>query len=321
VRIFVLLLVLFWATNSFASLCRGRFVNPVTDICWSCLFPLTIGGASLAKSKVPDTKNPSAPICTCQTGNVPRVGLAVGFWEPARLVEVVREPYCFPTLGGISLGSSPARQGSVSTAQRSFYHVHYFIYPVLYWFNLLTDGVCVEQADLDIAYLSELDPSWNDPTLAFILNAEAVLFNNPAAIAACSADCMSAQTKLPQDKLFWCAGCQGSMFPLTGHVQHQSSGIQGSLLLTERLLYKLHRQGLLWQSAGVDALCYKKPQLIMQKSQYRTQMLYPVALTATLSGGCDPLGRSSVLWEANKQFPIKGEDYAYLIWRKRNCCA
>jgi conjugal transfer pilus assembly protein TraW len=27
--------------------CHGRFMNPITDICWSCMFPLTIGSASL----------------------------------------------------------------------------------------------------------------------------------------------------------------------------------------------------------------------------------------------------------------------------------
>ena len=25
------------------ALCEGNFVNPITDICWDCLFPMTIG--------------------------------------------------------------------------------------------------------------------------------------------------------------------------------------------------------------------------------------------------------------------------------------
>ena len=25
----------------FAGNCHGRFVNPLTDVCWSCLFPYT----------------------------------------------------------------------------------------------------------------------------------------------------------------------------------------------------------------------------------------------------------------------------------------
>ena len=24
--------------------CHGKFINPITDVCWSCLFPLSIGG-------------------------------------------------------------------------------------------------------------------------------------------------------------------------------------------------------------------------------------------------------------------------------------
>lgn len=320
-RIF-LLIVLLLPLSSFA-VCNGKMINPVTDICWSCLFPLSIGNVAIASSKVSDTKNPANPVCYCQKGNLPQIGLAVGFWEPARLVEVVREPYCFPTLGGIQLSQNITQYGSQSTTSRSFYHVHYFIYPVLYWLNIITDGLCVEQADVDVGYLSELDPSWNDPALSIILNPEAVIFNNPLSIAACSEDCVQASTKLPNDKLFWCAGCQGSMFPLTGQVQRHVGGVQASLLLTERMLYKLHREALLWQTAGTDSetLCFKKPQLLIHKSQYRTQMIYPIAATHITDGGCMPLGRTSSTWEALKEYPMQGEDFAYVIFRKRNCCA
>jgi conjugal transfer pilus assembly protein TraU len=27
--------------------CTGHFVNPITDICWSCLFPISIGGLKI----------------------------------------------------------------------------------------------------------------------------------------------------------------------------------------------------------------------------------------------------------------------------------
>ena len=27
--------------------CHGQFMNPITDICWSCMFPLTLGSATL----------------------------------------------------------------------------------------------------------------------------------------------------------------------------------------------------------------------------------------------------------------------------------
>ncbi len=47
-----------------AATCTGRFVNPITDICWDCAFPPTIGSATLisgAGGAVQDTANPSSP--------------------------------------------------------------------------------------------------------------------------------------------------------------------------------------------------------------------------------------------------------------------
>ncbi|RZL71845.1 MAG: conjugal transfer protein, partial [Sphingomonas sp.] len=29
------------------SKCSGKFVNPITDVCWSCLFPLSVGGLKI----------------------------------------------------------------------------------------------------------------------------------------------------------------------------------------------------------------------------------------------------------------------------------
>ena len=28
--------------------CTGRFPNPITDVCWSCILPISIGGATIA---------------------------------------------------------------------------------------------------------------------------------------------------------------------------------------------------------------------------------------------------------------------------------
>ena len=82
--------------------CSGSFVNPVTDVCWGCMFPLSLGSLKIWPSSRADTKNPDLPICACGTP-VPRIGLAMGFWEPVRLVDVTTKPWCFPNLGGIKL--------------------------------------------------------------------------------------------------------------------------------------------------------------------------------------------------------------------------
>ena len=58
--------------------CKGKFANPITDICWSCMFPLTIGGATLASMDQEDTANPNGMGCYC--GNPPKAGMKVSFW-------------------------------------------------------------------------------------------------------------------------------------------------------------------------------------------------------------------------------------------------
>ena len=130
----------------------------------------------------------------------------------------------------------------------------------------------------------ELDPTWNDEELSFLLNPEAVLFTGLPAQAACAADCAAASAGLPLDGLFWCAGCQGGMYPLTGTVSAHVGGVQASLLAAERMVFRLHRLGLAWGTSGAAALCSPYPMPIIKKSQYRWQMSQPVPATAPLLG-------------------------------------
>ena len=308
-----------------AQACTGRFVNPIADVCWECIFPITIGPIAVgAVAGVADTPNPGSPFCFCGEP-IPRIGLSLGMWEPARLIDVSRVPYCFPNLGGLTLDPGlPAGRGRGGSsagdgAGSSVWHVHYYLYPLLSWIGALLDLGCLEAGGLDIAWLSELDPTWWDDELSFLLNPEAVLFTGLPAQAACAADCIAASVGLPLDPLFWCAGCQGGMYPLTGNVGAHVGGVQASLLAAERLVYRLHRLLLAWGTSGPEALCGQVPMPIMRKSQYRWQMTQPVPATAPWLG-CNPTGRSSVLWESLRELPVSGESFGYLLWRKRNCC-
>lgn len=318
---YVALFLIFFTHTSLSAKCVGKFVNPVTDICWKCIFPITISGVRVASGE--DTPNPQRPLCYCNNP-LPRVGIPISFWEPVRLVDVTRTPYCMVNLGGLEM--APARgvlgHGGVGHTvkghmRQSFYQVHWYIYPLIYWLELLTDFVCMEKAQVDVAYITELDPLWNDDETSFIINPEAALFANPIAQMACAADCALASSGFPNDALFWCGGCQGSMYPFTGKVPAHSGSVQATLLLTQRFMAKLHREGLLWGYVGSEGLCDKYPMPIIRKTQYKTQMTYPVASTVN---GCHPLGRSDMLWSAGRSYPHKGEDFGYLIWRKRNCC-
>src|SRR3990167_8319621 len=83
--------------------CAGSFINPITDICWSCLFPISIGDATIVSGTNPDTTNPSSPIQVCPAAIGLRVGLAIGYWEPFATTDVTRSSYCLVNLGGIKL--------------------------------------------------------------------------------------------------------------------------------------------------------------------------------------------------------------------------
>ncbi len=316
--------MMFFITPAQSTTCSGRFVNPITDICWSCLFPISIGPVNISRSGREDTHNPTQIPCICPRNGIPTPGVPVGFWEPSRLVDVTRTPFCMVNLGGLQLSKSTVGYGvhgqkGTGTTKSSFYQVHWYVYPVIYWLELLVDFLCLEHQSFDVAYITELDPLWNADELSFILNPEAVLFGNPLAQAACSADCAAASSGFPNDALFWCGGCQGSLYPFTGNSTAHIGGVQASLLLTQRMMAKLHRDLLLWGTSGSHALCQKYPMPVIKKTQYKTQMTYPRPTTRGPMA-CNPLGRTEVIWGMGREFPYKGEDFGYLIWRKRNCC-
>lgn len=318
-RVILLIAFTFIGQSVFADKsCVGKFVNPM-NICWKCLFPLSIGNAEVVKNKdLKDTKNPSSPIGTCGI----RVGLNIGYWEPIALVDVTDTPYCLVNLGGhkLNLGNRRAQGGSVSTntsLSSAFYNVHWYKYPVMAWLNLLTSAGCYQGGDFDVAYMTELDPLWNDSEMNMVINPEAVLFSNPVANVSCLADSLSSGVgKWPLDYLFWCAGSQGSMYPLNGHISAPVSPVQASLLLSERMAYKMHRELLLTDSTPINGnVCYSKHLPILPKSRYRYEMVNQV-----VDGKhCYPFGYSTARWEMGKIKPNTPDQYGYLIWRKRNC--
>lgn len=318
------------ATHSLAEAsmtpCTGKIINPATDICWECLLPITIGNSTVKSGTNPDTANPSMPLCKCPPHSIyADYGIAVGYWEPMALVDVTRTPFCLVSFGGIAAGTT-TNAGDMTVADTrensSFFHVHAYHFPIMQWLEILSAN-CHANGPIMPYYLSELDPTWNDDTLSMTLFPETASFGDAVTQSACAADATAASVGLPQDSLFWCAGAQGTMYPVTGHVAEHIGGVQASVLLTERLLFKLHRLGIVQDSDRSPAgLCAQHYQPILPKSRYRYQMTYPVPTTRSL--GCQPFGRSTIPWEAvysaSQETPVSTENYAYLIWRKRNCC-
>ena len=182
---------------------------------------------------------------------MPRIGIAMGFWEPVRLADVSMKPWCFVNLGGMKLDpgfdigfktiAGPSAVGGSVPEHRQVAR------PLVRLSADLLDGdrhrlPLPRAGSIDILYITEIDPLWQDDELTAIINPEAVLFANPLALAACAADCVAATAKLPIDPLFWCAGCQGTMYPLNGNVSASIGHVQASRLALSRFAYKLHRE-------------------------------------------------------------------------------
>ena len=365
-----LTLCLVSATGS--AKCVGTFPNIVTDVCWSCMYPIKLIGATLIGAGDAEDNNSSPAQLACGCGNIATIGLPISFWEPTRLIEVTRTPYCYMSLGGVELtGPVDAPDGTVEIDKdeqhSSFYQVHVFYDTIMSWANIVTDSHCLEQQPWDMAYSTEFDPSWHDDEMTMLLNPEVALFSNPVAVAACTLDCLASNFHggFGIAAMHWCAGCNGTIYPLNGIVRDHVGAVQASALLVSRIATKLHREGILWAGAGSQGLCGYYTQPIMDKTNYKFSMLYPNAQTggcaknaaagsgsgstsssggtaggsagssggtgntqpglagAVCNGGdpcCQPLGRTPLVWGASRSYPVEGEDFSYLLFRKRDCC-
>lgn len=305
--------------------CPGKFPDPISDICWTCIFPIHIGSIQISGGQT-DNGDPAPPfVCACPAPPpvFVRYGVGISFWEPARVSEVVREPMCSPTLGGEVLGSVNAPRGTNVEPNgekgQAFYHVHWIQFPILNWLGMaITEGACYINETFDVAYMSELDPLWDDDSLSFIINPEAVLFTNPITQAACVVDSVvAAATKFGIDELFWCSGSQGSVYPLSGNHANHVGGIDTALAETHKMVFKLHRQFMAMDTSTESAMCGNMPQPILRKKQYKSHLLYPVPWNYGAYG----FGAQSTIWGAGREFPVTGEDFSYMVWRKRKCCA
>lgn len=317
----------------------------LTGVCWSCLFPVRLLGLTAFSddNDLPDGATEQS-LCVC-TGNqsIPSLGITGGAWLPARLIEVVRKPYCSPILGGMSFNNGVRLWGGNKEVEgdgtdKTYYNYHYWAFPLYVILQLFVQNNCNAggMRNLDMMYMSELDPTWNVDELAFFLNPEAVIFANPLAVAACAVDCATTTVSQPITSLFWCAGCWGNLYPFTGNVASDSSAPRDTSLLTARVLASLHRKALAHKTYGDDALCGGQIYPMIPKQQYKLSTLFPIAEASSdrvdgtdangvghstiMKNCCHWIGESPFKWGEWRTIPGTGEDYVYLIWRYTECC-
>jgi len=307
------------------AICRSRPLNPVADICWSCIFPVQFGGrltlGNMQGNTPPEDRSP--PVCACLSGGSVTIGVTVSFYEPARMIETVQDAYCFPSLGTQMANPQPGflngskSDSAVHDGSKIFQQAHYYILPIFQLMNLFADFPCLEDEDFDLAYMTEVDPTWSNDVLAFLLNPEALLFANPVSQLSCIPDSTAANAGYPLDPLFWCMGSWGGSYPLTGSIEGRDD-TTANAGLAARMLFKLGREMLLFDT-GSDP-CGSRLTPIWKKSLYRLQIARPVR-----GSDCIPIGRSDFLWGAGKNPPLGAgqngsNNFLWILTRKNKCC-
>ena len=321
-------------------------VSIITSICWSCLFPTKIMGALQLGSGSAPPGSATNKTCICPgTGGLPNLGITAGMWAPAQLIELVRIPYCSPVLEGARLHTSYRQWGMVDgsddgSSSNQFLNYHIFSFPLYQILSLFEDPLCNAGGyqNLDIVALSELDPTASEDELAMVVEPELPVTSNPLLMAECPVDCASATVSYPIDKLWWCVGCWGNLYPFTGNVPSGGSAPRVSSLLATRALAAMHRRGLEWRTKGNDVVCGAVVDPMIPKTQYKMSMLFPVpeasngvrTLPSATSSGignyqytqgcCHNIGTPTMLWGEWRNIPGKGEDFVYQIWRWTDCC-
>lgn len=325
-------MLLFIAPPKIEAKCpTGGFaiINTLFSVCWECMFPITISGITIIDGPMknqPLLSGARQPICTCPMPPpiFMRIGIPVGFFEASRIAETVSEAFCFPMFGfqianpskGTLDGSQASKTTQKENAGKTFMQVHWYDFPIFAIIEMLTDFMCLEQTGFDLAYITEVDPLWQDDMLTALINPEALLFGNPITNLACMADSVSSLAGYSLDPLFWCKGSWGNAYPMSGNT-HTTNLVEDAASITASFIYKLHRELVLWNAFGPGAmLCYKTPAPIWHKNAYRMQILYPRAHPKGMV-----IGEDAATWGMAKNIPFNGDNFGFLVFKKRECCA
>ena len=286
------------------------------------ILPIKFAGVTLMQGASPDPVDESnSPICKCFLP-FPRLGLSLSFHEPLAVIEVTNIPNCSPIIGTAipvpSIGGNSFQSINKSNTQNhESYQVNYVRYPLFYYTRKWVDVACLtKDRSVDYLYLSTIDPMWQNDTWSALIHPDSYLFANMFAQMACIADAVTSQFGYPLDPLYWCFGSWNQTFPLTKSTAGITSP-EAAMGIAARMLFKLHRQFMLWGTVGKAGVCQFYPMPIMQKSQYSMYPVYPIMSYPLRI----PIGRTGFLWNFGQDAPfVNTHNWAIMVYRKRNCC-
>jgi conjugal transfer pilus assembly protein TraU len=325
----LMLLSSYGGTKAYAICPLGKDMfgmTAITKTCYSCMFPIRIAGVPVVNGPMPDINGQaaatSAPICICPIPFPPyvRIGITASYFLPDRIAEVVKDPGCFPNLG-IQIPANLMIAGDSTEAEGHDKHLkmqsHLIAFNFLELIGLATDVLCLESPSFDVLYITEFDPLWQSDGLSAFLNPEAIMFGNPFANLACIPDSISTSVFTPIDPLFWCLGSHGNAYPLAGSTDNTKDYTEGALTMAEKLVYKLHRELILWDESGKYNYCTKMPAPVWTKSNYRFQIITPIPHFIGQT-----VGQTGMVWSFGKNPPVPGtnDNFGFVLFKKRGCC-
>lgn len=313
-KVVALIVIVFFCTRA-GAVCTGTMINPITDIAWENIFPISIGGVIEMGGASKYSHGKGSPVCSCARAAVPMVGIKVSLWEPARIIDTVKDPFCMVPLGQVIV---PATELAVKGAgsrdskdSNQFNQFHWYIFPALALLDMFYDLPCVDyKRELDVAMMTELLLTWNNDQYSTIINPEALLVANPIAQLACMADATSVLIHKPIDQLFWCAG-NHSVYPIAGTAD-SSDPVEAHAANAAKAIFQMGRLGLLWQYRSDG--CGLTPSIMWTKSRWRLQLAKPVRATEARFPGVP-----GVIWTPAKH-PPQSDNFMWMLFRKLDCC-
>jgi conjugal transfer pilus assembly protein TraU len=312
----------------------------ITDLCWTCIFPIKIFGVPVPATGRSTLNLPSAtaaPVCVCpgRTGFI-SPGITVGFWAPTHVAEMVRGPFCLPTLG-LNLGSSmnngsgmgmtlklqrggmgeqSGSSGSGSGDKKVMHNWHWLKFPASALFDMFENSVCSKKnMDMDYLMFTEINPLWHSDVMAMYTHPESKVFAQIYAQAVCAADSVLSSATRPMKQAFWCFGTWGSAYPYTGHQSLQET-MEAHLLADARGVAAMHRLGLAKKSYGNGAVCGEQFWFVYDKHQYQYQNFWPLP-TRTKAVWT---GSSPIRWGGTHRKYPGAEDRVVMNWAYSDCC-
>lgn len=336
-QLLLLMTFLLAAPMQSQAICKGKMINPVSDINWGNLFRFTIlSGIKIGPGRETMLHREPA-VLKCPHQAYPGVG--VTFHSPDWLGEVTAEPMCVLSLPGAKLSDAFDRNRgtrsvskTVSKEAKSPYaHIHMFGFDVMSLLEFFkTFSGCLDTVEdaqslgnlvFAVKWISEIDITHSNPLWSIAFSPEAIVFSNPVALLACIPDTISSTFfNEPLDSFFWCQGQSGTVYPFGGHAKANVGTSLTNISLLQKHLAHGHRMFLYPSTIGPWAQCMTFPLGVITKSQYVFDPTFPVARR---NGSKIYYGNMAEEWTLGRPYntptPNNGEDSAYIIWRARQC--